>query len=58
MKAAVFPLRAPPQVCTSLTDICKKKQNRDAMIMNCKFEPEKLMIKARAVRTSNGSLTL
>ena len=28
---------------------------RDAIIMDSKFEPEKLMIKARAVRTGNGS---
>ena len=28
------------------------------MIVNSKFEPEKLMIKARAVRTGNGSLTI
>ena len=27
------------------------------MIMDSKFEPEKLMIKARAVRTGNGNLT-
>ena len=56
MKAVVPPFKSP-QVCTSRTDICKTKENRDAMTMNSKFEPGKLMIKARAVRTGNRKLT-
>ena len=56
MKAAVVRLRAAKCVHRALIFVNKTEQT-DAIIMDSKFEPEKWMIKAGAVRTGNGSLT-
>ena len=56
MKAAVFRLRASQCVHRALIFVNKTEQT-DAIILDSKFEPEKWMIKAGAVRTGNGNLT-